>query len=369
MELVVLKNNLLEGLSALEKAVGANTNLPILKGVLIEAENNKIAVTATNLELAVKAFISGKVIENGKAVVPFSLFEAIIRNIPSERIDFKKKDKNLSVSTDNYEAQIHGQDPKEFPIIPAVHNKELSLKMNSRKFHDALESVIVATQYSEVRPEISGVSFRYEEETLTFAATDSFRLAERKVDSREVSSTFDAAAIIIPLRTAEELLRVVGAEEGEVEVFIDSNQALVRTASKEIMSRLIDGKFPEYQSIIPKQAGSEITVNRQELTNALKLTGSFSGRGNDVTLKVGDNKKFLELYSASSFVGENHYRIPIKMKGDRFSIVFNWRYLLDGLKIWKSEEVILNVAAHDKPAKVSSLTEPNLFYVLMPIKV
>lgn len=368
MELIVLKNNLLDGLSALGKAVGSNTNLPILKNILIEAENNKIIFTGTNLELAVKSFITGKIIESGKVTVPYGLIEAIIRNIPSERVNLKRKDKNLQVSTDNYEANIQGQDAKEFPIIPHIHSSDKSIKIPVETFKGALQNVIVATQYSEIRPEISGVFLYYADEVLTLVATDSFRLAEQKVSGEGIRSTFETAALIIPLRTAEEVLRAIANEEGDAEIFIDPNQILFRTANREVISRLVDGRFPDYQNIIPKETATEISLDREELINALKVVSAFSGRGNDITVKIGENKKFLELYSATSSLGENRYRVPIKTKGDKFSIVFNWRYLLDGLKIYNDKEIVLGLNGSDKPAAIKSPNEPNPLYILMPIK-
>jgi DNA polymerase-3 subunit beta len=374
MEIVALKNNLLGGLSALEKAIGSNTNLPILKNVLIETENNKITFTGTNLELAVKSFVSGKIIENGKVTVPFNLLEAIVRNIPSERVSLKKKEKNLLVSTDNYEALVQGQDAKEFPIIPRIHSSDKSLKIPVETFRNALGNVIIATQYSEIRPEISGVflHYHYLEGVLTFVATDSFRLAEQKISGESIKSTFETFALIIPLPTAEEILRAIANEEGEAEIFIDPNQILVRTPTREVISRLVDGHFPDYQSIIPKETAINISLEREELMNAIKVVSSFSGRGNDITLKIGDNKKFLEIYSATSALGENRYRVPVKSKSGKFSIVFNWRFLLDGLRIYKTSEVILglNVSEREreKPAVIRSSDSPNLLYILMPIK-
>lgn len=369
MKLIILKNNLLEGLSSVERSVGDNTNLPILKDVLLKTENNKITITSTDLELAVKYFVPGKIIETGVATVPFSIFNNIIKNLNSERIALEERDKKLFVNTDNYEASIHGQDPKEFPIIPSIQNKKQSIKVNTGVFKEILSNVIVASHYSDIRPEISGVLISYENKRLTLVATDSFRLAEATLGADQAQSSFDKISVIVPLKTASELLRIISDEENNViEIFIDPNQILFRTSTQYIISRLIDGNFPEYQAIIPKQTKTEALVNRQELLSAVNLTKVFSGKASDITIKIGDNKKFLEVYSADSVLGENHYKIPTKLKGDKFSISFNWRYLLDGLKIYKGEEITLGVTAPDRPVVIKSVNEPLLLYVVMPIK-
>lgn len=367
MKLIILRTNLLDGLGSVERAVSENTNLPILKNVLIKTTENKIKLISTNLELAIEYFTSGKIIENGEVTIPFSVFNSVIRNLNTERITLEEKNKKLIITTDNYEAVIQGQDPKEFPIIPSISDKNRSLKVSVGDFKEGLGSVIIAAQYSDIRPEISGIYFNYSNEILTLAATDSFRLSERKLNSKQIRSTLDEVSVIIPLKTASELMRMFGGGD-ELEIFIDPNQILFNTPNEKIISRLIDGSFPDYQAVIPKELKNEILVDKNELINALKLASAFTGRANDVTMRIGDNKKLLEIYSADSALGENCYRVPIKLKGDKFSMVFNWRYLLDGLKIYKSDEVTFGVNSSDRPVVIKNQNEPYQIYVAMPIK-
>lgn len=367
MKLIILKNNLLEGLTAVERSVGENVNLPILKNVFLKADGNKIILTATNLELATRYIVAGKIIENGEVTILHSVFVNIVRNLPAERITLESKEKQLLITAENYEAIVQGQDPREYPIIPTIQNKKEYLKIAVRVLSDALAKVIVAVQFSDIRPEISGVFFRYSNQTLTLVGTDGFRLTEKRLEANQAEATVDEVSVIVPLKTANELLRILKTEE-EVNIFFDPNQVLFKTQNLEIVSHLIDGRFPEYQAIVPKQLQNEAVLSRTELTNAVKLTSAFAGRSNDITVKVGDNKKFLEIYCASSALGENRYRVPIKLKGDKFSVAFNWRYLLDGLKIYESEEITLGVNSGDKPVVIKNQSETSQFYVLMPIK-
>jgi DNA polymerase-3 subunit beta len=369
MKVIILKNNLLEGLVATERAIGDNVNLPILKNVLFKAQNNKISLTTTNLELAITYTLSGKIIESGEITIPHFIFENIVKNLESERISLELKNKQLILITDNYEALIQGQEAKEFPIIPTIKNKKRFLKIPIDYFKEVLGSVITSTQYSEIRPEISGIFINFEDQ-LTLVATDSFRLAERVLEKDRYESEEDGNfSIILPLKTALELQRILKEQEADLEVFVDPNQILFKTATIELISHLIDGRFPDYKSVIPKQFKTEIFVQRNELISAVRVASSFSGRINDLTLKVGDNKKYLEIYAASSSVGENRYRLPVKLKGEKVSLVLNWRYLLDGLKIFQGEEIMLGINLPDKPISLKSPTEPYLVYVLVPMKV
>ncbi|MEK7542795.1 MAG: DNA polymerase III subunit beta [Patescibacteria group bacterium] len=368
MKLVILKTNLLEGLFSVERSIGVNTNLPILKNVLLTADNNKISIITTNLELAVMHIIQGKIIENGKSTIPLSLFNSVIKNLNSERVTLETKDNNLIIITDNYEAVIQGGNEKDFPIIPSISSNKNSLKISSENFIDSIQSVIIATQYSDIRPEISGVFVSYNNDKLVFVGTDSFRLSEKTLAPSLVNSDFDEISFIIPLKTADELLRVFNKSDGEITILIDQNQVLFSTNVKSITSRVVDGRFPEYQPIIPKSVENEININRQELLNAIKLTSSFSGRTNDVTITIGDNKKFLEVSSREGSLGSGLYKVPCKVKGDALSIVFNWKYIYDGLKIYNSDDVVIGINTPDRPVLIKSTTENNILYVVMPIR-
>ncbi len=368
MKIIVLRGNLVAGLAAVERGIGGSANLPILKNVLISAREGGISFTTTNLELAITHEVSGKVLEPGETTCQFGILNSIVKNVTAERITLEKSGKKLLLTTENYEAQIQTQDAKEFPLVPSVSESAKTAVFGVETLTDALQSVIVATQYTDIRPEISGVLFRFHESGVTFVATDSFRLSEYVLASKELAvHGMDA---IVPLRTAEELLRIVqgGVKNSSVEITVDTNQVLVKTAGTHIVSRLIDGRFPEYHAIIPKEVKNEATVAREEFMQAIKLTSSFSGRANDIVLAVSDNKKSLELFSSDASLGESRYHIPLKMKGEKFSVSFNWRYLLDGLRIYRGSSITLGVNTPDRPAVVKDPSAPHLTYVVMPIK-
>lgn len=353
----------------MEKSVGENANLPILKNILFLAENGKIKITATNLDLAVTHTLSGKIIEEGKLCIPFALFYNIVKNLSFERVQLEQKGRHLNIKTDNYEAVVYGQNPEDFPIIPTITIKEPSLVFKNKVFKEYVSKVIVAAQYSEIRPEISGLFIRYQNNDLKFVATDSFRLTEKTLPAESYKATKpENIKIIIPLKTAFELLRIVNGDDSDTQLFIDSYQILFKTEHQDIISRIIDGEFPDYEAILPKEIKFEAVVSRQEMINSLRLTSVFAGRANDITIKTGDNRKFLEIFATESQLGENRYLVSAKLKGEKFLIVFNWRYLLDGLKIHDSNEVFLGINGSDKPALIRAPEDKSLLYVLMPIK-
>lgn len=368
MKLIILKTNIVEALNSVEKAVGNSNELPILKNILIKTENNQIVFLSTNLEIAIKHSIQGKIMEGGEVTVPFFVFNSIIKSLNSERVSLEKKEENLIITTENYEALIQGQSSQEFPIIPQIGRSKNKITVEKLDFLDSLRKTIVSTQYSEIRPEISGVFFNFNEKEAVLAATDGFRLAEKTIKNNNIDSDFESVSFILPLRTAQETLKIFDSTEGRIEIYIDNNQILFKENNQEIFSRLIDGSFPNYQAIIPKQVKTEVFVDKEEMLGALRVASVFVGRFNDVTLKGDADGRVIEVSSANSALGQNNYKIPAKIKGDGFLVTFNWKYLADGLKIFTDNEVFLGINHPDKKTIIKSLKDPFLFYILMPIK-
>lgn len=366
MKLVILKNNLRDGLNAVERATAENNNLPILKNVLIKTFNNKIQLSATNLELAITKFISGKIIEEGNITVPISALTAITGNITDERINLESENNTLRFKTDNYEAVIQGLPEEEFPIIPKLENLNNYLRMDSEIMKESFLKVINAVQLSEIRPEISGILLDFQVTNLKLVGTDSFRLGEKTINENNFSSTFQRGfKIIIPLKTAQELLRILTA--GPVTIFIDPNQILFKNDELEVISRLIDGAYPDYEQIIPKSFETEIILEKEHLINAVKLVSTFSGKANDIKIIYKEEKKSLEVYSSNQYLGENKYFIPAKIKGENFDISFNWRYLMDGLKNFDTKELVFEINGGNRAAMLKSPNDGSYFYILMPV--
>ena len=368
MKLVLLKNNLKSGLDTAGRAIGSNLNLPVLGSVLIRAEGSQIQVSATNLELAIVKNVFGKVIEGGAAVVPFNTISNIVNNIASERIHLEKtKQGNLELKTDNYTATIQGIDEKEFPIIPKIEKKSGEVQVGTQVFKDSLARVVIAVEVTDLRPEISGVLFKGEASSLRLAATDSFRLAEAKILGNQVKmKDRKPFEVTVPIKTSEELVRVIDDEE-TVSFYIENNQILFETESTALISRLVEGSFPDYDPIVPKEIDTKISIKKEELINALKLASSFASKSNDVRVKTND-KKVIEIYSSDNAVGENRYLIPAKIDGPAVESIFNWKYLLDGVRATVGKEIMLGLNGSDKPALIKDPGDDSYFYILMPIK-
>lgn len=369
LRIVILRGKLLEGLSSVERAVGGDgASLPILRNVLLDARDSKITLTATNLDVVVRHDLTGKVLGGGAVTVPLAVLHSIARNLTSERITLEQEEMKVRLVTDNYEATVYGQPESDFPIIPTIQGTEPAFVFSTGVLRDVFSSVVVSTQFSDIRPEISGVFVSYADDQLVFVATDSFRLSEYVVPKEHFQAGRGKISFIIPLRTVQDFLKVFALGDDPVRVFVDQNQILFSGTDRSLFSRLGEGAFPDYAQIMPRNFSCRATLPRDDFLNAVKTVSTLSGRANDITISAGENKKFLEFFSSESTLGENIYKIPTRLEGDRFSAVFNYRFVLDGLKTYHGDSIILGVNGSDRPAALLSPSEPFLRYVVMPIR-
>ncbi len=367
MKFIALRSNVKDAISIIEKAVGENANLPILKNILIEAREGVVVFSATNLEIAINHKVAGKVIEEGRVSPPLGLLSSLIGNIRSDRLNFETKGNNLDVTTDNYNAVVNGLPVEDFPITPSIKNKEGSISIKGAILKEAIQQVVVASQFSDMRPELNSVLLNFSLENIVFAATDGFRLAEKTLSKTLFSvKNKDTFKILIPLRSALEMARVIKEEEN-VDIFWDENQILAVTEKTEIISRLIEGNFPDYSGILPQKFDAEIVVNKDEFSSGIKLAGVFGQKNSEVKIKIHENKKAIEITSADQVLGENKQTIPAKIKGDINEIFFNWRFLGDAVKGVGTEDIFLGLQEDGGPALIRSVSDTSYFYILKPI--
>ncbi len=369
MKIVVLKKNLRDALGIVERAVSENANLPVLKSVLIRAGGDALQLRATNLEIAVTTSVSGKIVESGGLAVPFFPLYHIMNSVSSERIELQTKDNVLEIITDNYSAKIQGIPEADFPLVPSVEDAGASINIDAQILRDALTQAMTAAQPSEIRPELGGILFDFQLTLLVLVATDSFRMARKILTDKQWKSTCDRAwKAIVPLPTIQEIVRIFPSGKMLTCAF-DTHQILVGDGTTQLVSRLIEGDYPDYEAVLPKAFSGDVTIESAHFAQALKLVSNFSGKVNDIHLKLGDDRHSLELFSANQYVGENRYLIPVQYRGEPFGeLVFNWRYLLDGVRVIPSKSVLFSVHKDGKPGLLKPSEDISFVYVVMPIR-
>ncbi|MEK7094158.1 MAG: DNA polymerase III subunit beta [Patescibacteria group bacterium] len=367
MKLIVIKDNLKEAVGAAGGMKGSDQNLPILKNFLLSAEDNIIYIRSTNLEIGIEFLISGKIIEEGSVTIPISIFHTIINSLQSDRINIETMGSQTTIKTDNYEAVIQGLPAEDFPIIPGVEESGGVLEIKGSLLKEALQQVSIASQFSDLRPELYNLLFHFSIDELKLAATDSFRLAEKTLPVNLFSTTFtDSFKILVPLPTIQEVIPLL--TEDPVKIYKDEHQILFAGKNWKVISRLHTGTFPNYEPIIPKDFKTEAVVNKPELQEALKLSSVFSGQLQEVNLKISEGQKVLEVFSENQAIGQNAYQLAARITHPaNLENIFNARYIIDALKAVGSEEIFFGFNEQGKPILVRSPKDTSYFYILMPV--
>ncbi len=376
MRISSLQKNLKQGLLVVSHITGKNSTLPILNNILIEAKNGNIKLVTTNLEIGIVYSVRGKVEEDGVFTVDSRVVSDYISLLPNKKIDIKKDEKYLIVETENYKTKILGQEAEEFPLIPSIE-KDYFYKVNAGEFKEALSQVIFAVSTSETRIELSGVLFIFNEGKLSIVSTDSYRLAEREIDVEVSIKNDNIGKIIVPAKTIQEVIRILsGVRDGDVveddmkdvRFYISENQIMFNFGPVELISRLIEGQYPDYKQIIPNTNKTRAVINKNELVRAIKMASLFSKAGiNDVNLDFPKGKNAVIISSVSGQTGENITELSADVGGDDNGVVVNYRYFLDGLNNFDSENVLIEVIDNNTPCILRPEKKTGCLYLIMPI--
>lgn len=376
MKFSSLQENLKQGLFIVSHIAGKNPNLPILNNIMIEANQGNIKLVSTNLEIGISCLIRGKVDEDGSYTVDSKILSDYINILPNKKVDIELKDGNIAVVCENYKTKIKGQSTEEYPLIPNVEKGDY-YKINANDFKKAISQVAFATSNNETRIELSGVLFTFSGDELILAATDSYRLAEKKIKISSFSNEAkEKTKIIIPTKTIQEVNRIlsgtkddIGLDGDEINLYVLDNQVLFVYGTTEIVSRLIDGQYPDYNQIIPGFNKTNLVVEVSGLVRAVKASALFSKSGiNDINLDFPKGRQEVVISSASGQSGENITNLEALINGEDNGVVVNYRYLLDGLNNINEERVKIEVVDCNTPCILRPENDNSYLYIVMPIK-
>jgi DNA polymerase-3 subunit beta len=370
MKIICLQENFKRGLNIVQNITGKNLTLPILNNILLNTDKKQLKLSTTDLEMAITNRILCKIEKEGSITIPAKLLVNFINNLPNKKIEINIKNNIISLKCDNYKSNIKGLDAKEFPIIPKIKNEPI-LEIDAFEFKSALEQVIGFVSISDIRPEISGVLFDLsDEKRLKFVATDSFRLGEKILEIKNKNKKTGISSIIVPYKTIQELIRIISNQEEKLlQISIENNQVLFNLTDTQIISRLIEGNYPNYQQLISKQFDTTLTTNKEELIKAVKIGSYFSSKINDIRVKINSKESSIEIFSQDPELGENTSEINSEIKGKDLEIIFNHKYLLDGLNNINAERVVVGLNGETSPGILRPEGKNDFTYIIMPIKL
>lgn len=364
MKIEINKNNLLKALSKADKITGKNVSLAVLQCVLIKTLENQIEISSTNLEIGIKIHVLAKVERKGQIAVPSSLLVSYISNLTQEEnlvLDYSEQ--TLKIIGNKSETQINTLSIDDFPSIPIVESDKIC-KMKTNDLIEGLKAVWYSASVSSIKPELSSVYLYSDSGELTFVATDSFRLAEKKPGAE----TEDFESILIPQRNVTELIRVFEDVESEVVIHFGQNQVSFEV-EKEIylVSRVVEGIFPDYKQIVPKESKTELCILKQDFINSLKISNLFSDNFNQVKFHIDAENNIFEINSKNTEKGESRTIVPATIKGDSLDINFNQKYITDCFNSIKAESFQLNFNGPGRPMVIKGVGEGGFMYLVMPL--
>lgn len=353
----------MEGLTIVGRAVASRAQLPVLSHVLIEAKNEGLVLSATDLEIGMKIGVAAKVIEGGQVAVPAKMFGEFLSSLNPGKVELELEKETLVLSSPGYSGRFQTIGAEEFPAICETSKETEICTIPVPVLSQAVERVVFASAKDSLRPVLTGVLWEMGKKKVRLVATDGFRLA---IEEIETENKGEERVLLVPSRAVMEVVRLAG--EGEIRVghLPETNQIYFVVGEVLVVSQLLAGNFPEYGKILPKEFTTEIVVDKGELLQAVRAAHIFArDNSNMVRWQVEEAK--LKLSASSPERGECLVEVPIKLTGEKLEIIFNAKYLLDYLLIVEGERLFVGMGSKLSPGMMRDVERKSGQYVVMPI--
>ncbi len=364
MKLIVTQENLSRALQTVGRVASGKTPLPILNNILLRTDSNRLLLAATNLELAITQHVGSKIEAEGSITVPARLMTEFVANLPKGNVELEADDTKIHISCGAYKSTINGMAPDEFPELPAITEQQV-ITVPVADLKRAIQQTALVASTDDTRPVLTGIYCHSFEGNVYFAATDGYRLAERKLVASD-----QTIAAIIPVTALNDVLRVIAEDMAETKMVFDDNQVRIYLDDIEITSRLIDGNFPDYRQLIPKVNDIGITLPKDEFARITKVASLFAREsGGSVTLKADATTNKLSIHSVASQLGENTSEADAEITADG-QVTLNSRYLLEALGCIDGKKVSFRTSGKVSPCVLTAADNDDTGYqhIIMPLK-
>jgi DNA polymerase-3 subunit beta len=366
MKLECVKLNLKDALLTAERFTAKQATLPVLRFVLLIANNTSLRLRATNLDLGFEIELPAKVEKEGVIAIPADTLGAFLSNLPNERnIILEQIGDHLTITGDKYSTLIKGYGYEDFPTLPFIE-KGPKITLPVKTLINAFKSTQYAAAVSDIKPEFASVLATIENNILYFVATDSSRLAEKKVLLKVIPE--EEIRILIPSKNVTEISRALDGIDDDVNIYFSRTQLTITSKNLKLTTRLVDGIFPDYNQIIPKTFTTEAILLRQDIIDRLKITTIFSGKLQQVRVKIYPQDGIFEIEARNDEVGETSQQIESALTGESVEYLLNTRYLNDVLSVISSDSVIFKCAGPGRPIVIEGVSDASFRYLLMPMR-
>lgn len=362
MKIEILQEQLIKALGYVERAIASRAQLPVLANCLIEAKKEGIVLSSTDLELGIRVKVAAKVEGEGKITVPAKMLSEFLGTIAPGKIEIILEGETLKVKAGTYSAKFQTMSADEFPQLPDPTSKSVLGEIEMEKLNEVVGRVIFASARDSLRPVLTGILWEVGGGKVKLVATDGFRLG---IEELPIGGSSEKTQLLVPNRAMAELIRLGESEKIKIGHLSETNQVYFETEEILLVSQLIEGNFPDYQKIVPKEFSSELTVEKSELLQAVKAAHIFA-RDNSNMVMWEIKTDTLELTSNSPEKGECRVEVPIKLQGETGEIVFNAKYILDYLGVVEAEKIVIGLGGKLAPGMMKEEGRVGK-YVVMPI--
>ena len=372
MKLSCIQSNLRKGLSTVSRAVATRSTIPETQNVLIATDNGRLRLTATNLEIAITTWIGAQIEEEGSVTIPARMLSDFINSLPDKKVDIETVANpiGLKIHCANFDAQMNGIDPENYPPIPNISDGP-KISISSSDFKSSLSRVRFAVATDESRPALTGVKVDIKGNEFTLASADGFRLAI-ETGSCE-SSVEEDVSVIVPGRTMNEIFSLLGTDSGMLDMTVteQKSQALFKFGDVEVVTQLIQGNFPDYERLIPGEKGTICRVNREEILQATNAASVFARDGSGIIRMVSDDtdEGSIRIMSQAEELGSNESRVNASIEGEETRIAFNSKFLNEILSVLDGDEVEIETMSPSSPGVFRSAANSGYLHIIMPMFV
>jgi DNA polymerase III subunit beta len=359
-------------LNILSRVVSTKPGLPILNNVFLQTDKGKLTMKTTDLELSITTWIGADVKDDGKITLPAKQLSEFVNSIPEEVVNVEVEKQNFNISTSNNSASFNTMPSDDFPSIPSVDKKkEPFIQINSADLVMAINRVAFAAATDDIKPVLTGVKVEIEEDEISLIATDGLRLSKQVIKTSKNDKT---KSFLVPVRALTELSHIMnemGGEEDKISVYIieDKNQVMFRVGDIDLVSRLIDGEFPEYKQIIPTGYKTKCEIEREEFLNSLKVVNIIarSVLGNKMILNIDPKEDQISLSATQADLGKNESNFKCKVEGEELKIAFSSKLLTDILNHVDYEDIIFECSEAVRPGVFKIKDDENFIHLVMPM--
>jgi len=383
MKVSILQENLNKGLSIVSRIINSKVTLPILGNILLTAEEGKLKLTATNLEVSINLWLPAKKEKEGKFTIPAKDLTEFVNALPADKVLLEEKQEKLQVVSGNYKAVFNGTSAAEFPHVPSLKDKKTSsnvgrkFELEVEEFVKAVNLVCFAAAQDETRPVLTGVRLSCLNNELQLVATDGYRLSLKRINLKE---KLDIPTLIIPARALIEVIKAIeqreksacadreGEKKLQVAVTKQKNQVIFSYGNLEVIARLIEGEFPDFQKIIPEKGESKAVIDTEELIRAVRTASIFARKSANI-VRLNFDKKMLTIQANAPEIGENEIKIPVEFEGEKTEIAFNFRFLQDFLSYLDKETLSVALSGALKPGLFRGIKDNSFLHIIMPVRL